>query len=59
MSKIKITVTRPELTAGEKKERMEELKKATAEFMKAVVDCKTNSKTNVSEADKEKKKEKE
>ena len=36
MSKIKITVTRPELTAEEKTERMEELKKATADFMKAV-----------------------
>jgi len=36
MSKIIITVTRPELTAEEKADRMEELKKATAEFMRAV-----------------------
>lgn len=36
MSKIIITVTRPELTAEEKAERMEELKKATADFMMAV-----------------------
>lgn len=36
MSKIIVTVTRPELTAEEKAERMEELKKATADFMRAV-----------------------
>lgn len=36
MSKIIVTVTRPELTAEEKADRMEELKRATADFMRAV-----------------------
>ena len=36
MSKIFVTVTRPELTVEEKNKRIEELKKATADFMKAV-----------------------
>jgi len=31
-----VRVIRPELTAEEKAERMEELKKATADFMRAV-----------------------
>lgn len=36
MSKIIITVTRPELTPEEKADRLDELKKATADFMRAV-----------------------
>ena len=36
MSNFFVTVTRPELTAEEKKKRMDELKKATAEFMQVV-----------------------
>jgi hypothetical protein len=43
MSKIIITVTRPELTTEEKADRMEELKKATADFMRAVEKGRNNN----------------
>lgn len=43
MSKIIITVTRPVLTAEEKADRLEELKKATADFMRAVEKGRNNN----------------
>lgn len=36
MSKIIVTVTRPELTEEERQAKMEEIKEATVEFMRAV-----------------------
>lgn len=46
MSKIIITVTRPELTAEEKADRLEELKKATADFMRAVEKGRSSNEKN-------------
>ena len=48
MSKIIITVTRPELTAEEKENRMEEIKKATADFMRAVARAKDEKSSDTS-----------
>lgn len=46
MAKIIITVERPELTPEEREKKMEELKQATAEFMRAVEKGKEDGKRN-------------